>query len=187
MNIIEEKAVQSSIDGNWDDAVKFNLEILKKSKNDIDALNRLCFAYIQSSHTTLAKKTIQKVLKLDKYNAIAQKNNQLLGNNVKIDKKTVSEKAIKNINFIENPGSTKIISLTDICEKAILKKIRNGSRLSIKVRRRKICTFYGTKYIGKFPDDVSHKYISLMNKNHEYEVVFKSFDLKKIYVLIREA
>lgn len=187
MNANEEKAILASIKGDWAEAVKVNLSILKKNKNDIDALNRLSFAYIQNNHPTLAKKTIQKVLKLDKYNPIAQKNNSLLREDIKIDKNKTSEKSIKNIDFIENPGNTKIISLTDICDKKTLEKIRNGSRLTIKIRRRKICAFYNLKYIGKFPDDTSRKFIHLMNTNHSYEVVFKSFDLKKIHVLIREA
>lgn len=187
MNTFEEKAIQSSIKGDWSEAVKINLSIIKKNKNDIDALNRLTFAYIQNNHPTLAKKAILRVLKIDKYNAIAQKNNLLLRQDIKIDKNKLSEKSIKNIDFIENPGNTKIISLTDICDKKILEKIRNGSRLTIKIRRRKICAFHNLKYIGKFPDDTSRKFIRLMSRSHKYEVIFKSFDLKKIHVLIREA
>lgn len=179
----EEQAIKFSIAGDWEAAIKVNLLILKKSPKDTDALNRLSYAYIQVGKLSLAKKNAERSLKIDPYNLIARKNISTLKN---LSEKGASqtEKLENNVNFIENPGTTKLVSLICPASKAIICNIRNGAELQMKSRRRKMCVFHKEIYIGCFPDDLSHKYISYMAKGNKYELFFKSYNSKKISVLL---
>lgn len=185
MTDLENQAIQCSIKGDWKQAVKLNLQILKKLPKDIDALNRLSYAYIQTGKTNLSKKTSLLVLKIDPFNLIATKNIVLLKNFSRKDKNP-AECLENNLTFIENPGSAKLISLICPAPRAIICKVRNGADLHYKIKRRKISISHGDTYIGCFPDDLSRKYISMMNRGLKFEIFFKSYNLKKISVLVKE-
>lgn len=185
MTELEEKAIKCSINGNWKEAVKINLLILKKNAKDIDALNRLSYAYLQLGKIILAKKTAAKSLKVDPFNLIARKNINLLSGFARHGNKP-AECLEDNVNFIENPGTTKLVSLICPAAKSVLSKIRNGSELNYKIRRRKICVSHKDAYIGSFPDDLSRKYITRISDGTKYEIFFKSYNTKKISVLLKE-
>lgn len=177
MKTLEEQAIEASIKGNWRDAVRLNCEILKTCKQNIEALNRLSFAYVQIGKRTLARQTINNVLQIDKFNQIAKKNSFLIK---KVHLPT------SNIDFIEEPGITKIIALVDVGEKNSLSKIRSGTKLGMKIRRRRICLSADCVYIGKLPEDLNKNFICLIKKGHTYEFFFKSFDQRRVQVLLRE-
>jgi hypothetical protein len=182
---LEDQAIKFSMSGLWKEAIKLNLQILKKSPKDIDAINRLTFAYIQTGKTTLAKKMATLGLKIDRYNVIANKNLLSLTSCQKKGKPQ-PECLENNINFIENPGTTKLITLVCPGEKNLIAKIRNGAELSLKIKRRRISAIHQKTYIGCFPDDLSRKFIALINQGLEYELFFKSYKTNKVCVLLRE-
>jgi hypothetical protein len=185
MTDLEDQAIKFSINGKWDEAIKINLLIFKKNLKDIDAINRLTFAYIQKGNTPEAKKMAILGLKIDKYNVMAKKNLELLSNSSR-KIKLQSECLDNRINFIENPGSVKLITLICPGDKKIISNIRNGAELNLKIRKRKISAMHCENYIGCFPDDLSRKFISLIDKGYKYELYFKSFSSQKICVLLRE-
>lgn len=75
---LEEKAVNLAISKNWQEAVKINLLILEKDKDNSDALNRLGCAYINLKELTKAKKYFKKALEIDPLDNIAGRNLKLL-------------------------------------------------------------------------------------------------------------
>jgi hypothetical protein len=185
MKSLEEQAIEFSINGEWNEAIKSNLQILKKLPNDIDAINRITYAYIQIGKTTLAKRMATLGLKIDKYNIIAKKNLNSLNSYPKKGK-IKSECLENNLNFIENPGTTKLITLICPGSKNIISKIRNGAELNLKIKRRRISAIHQNAYVGCFPDDLCRKFITLINKGYKYEMFFKSYSGNKICVLLRE-
>lgn len=181
----EEQAIYFSICGDWKNAIAANLAILKKNPTDIDALNRLTYAYIQIGKYSLAKKTINIILAIDPSNVIANKNLSCLKNNS--DKFTKTQNILENnVSFIENPGLTRIITLIYPTNTTTISKIRHGAKLSYKIRKRKIWISYLNEYIGCFPDDLSKKYIQSLTKGKKYEAFFKSYQKKKVTVLFKE-
>ena len=185
MKTLAERAIDAGIDGDWEKAIQLNKELIKLKKNDIDALNRLSFAYLQNNKKTLARKIINKVLRVDKFNSIANKNLRLLNICNSYLKKDFSL-LVKNVDFIEEPGTKKIISLINQCTKEILYKIRPGTKLNLKIRRRRVCVQLESMYIGGFPDDINKNLIKLIENGNKYEIFFKSFDQKKAYILLQE-
>lgn len=183
-NNFEEAAINASLAGDWMNAIKLNQEILSKDRKDVDALNRLCFAYIQNGNKTLAKRIILQALKIDKFNNIALKNLNLLKNLPKKSKSQGGSAAVDNINFIEEPKAAKIVTLVEICPKSSFVKLRPGTKLEYKLRRRRICVFCGSSYIGKFTDDLNKTIREALKKKLSVEIFFKSFDDKKATVFL---
>jgi len=106
---LAQKAISSALAGNWEKALKINLEILKKNPQDINALNRTARAYAELGKTKKAKNTTQKTLKIDPLNTIAIKSLEKW-------KKIPSKEAQKTITlsaqaFLEEPGKTKMVKL----------------------------------------------------------------------------
>src|SRR3989344_4812814 len=67
-------AIDSALAQNWLTAIKLNKELIKNNKDDIDSLARLAYALTQINDIEKAKKIYKKILSLDKYNSLAQKN-----------------------------------------------------------------------------------------------------------------
>lgn len=184
MKTLDEEAIIAGIKGEWKEAIKINKKILLKNNKNIDALNRLSFAYLQTGELMHAKKTADQAIKLDKFDSIANKNLSMVNSFSK--KNTVLKQApVENIDFIEEPGTKKIISLVELCSKTNLDKIRSGTKLNLKIRRRKICIQLGTTYLGKFPDDINQKLVKLVERGENCEAFFKSYDQKKLLIFLK--
>jgi len=59
---ITNQAINSALKGDWKNAVKLNLSIIKSSPHDVEALNRLARAYFQVGLKTKSAQIYQKVL-----------------------------------------------------------------------------------------------------------------------------
>jgi tetratricopeptide (TPR) repeat protein len=184
MKTLDEEAISAGIKGDWKEAIKINKTILAKKNKDIDALNRLSFAYFQIGELKLAKKTIDQALHFDRFDSIANKNLNLVVSFSK-NKTILKQNPVENIDFIEEPGTKKIISLVELCSGEDLDKIRSGTKLNLKVRRRRICVQFEDKYLGKFPDDITRKLIKLIEQGEDCEVFFKSYDQKKLLIFLK--
>src|SRR4030042_4340589 len=69
-----QEAISAALENNWEKAVEINQSLLKKYPRDPDTMNRLARAYHEIGNVGEAKNTYQKVLQLDPYNQIAEKN-----------------------------------------------------------------------------------------------------------------
>ena len=107
---LAQKAIDSALSGNWREAIKVNLLLLKENSKDIETLNRLGRAYLETGQKSKAEETYKKVLRLDKFNSIATKNLVLLKTSrINRQNKTVSPSSMPL--FLEEPGVTKTITL----------------------------------------------------------------------------
>ena len=116
-------AIDSALAQNWLTAIKLNKELIKNNKDDIDSLARLAYALTQINDIEKAKKIYKKILSLDKYNSLAQKNlNKIInipkGSSAKQTKERVSPGL-----FIEEPGKTKVIQLVNLAPNKILSSL----------------------------------------------------------------
>ena len=69
-NLIQ-KAIDLALKCKWSEAIKVNLLILKKDKNDIDSLNRLARACFEIGEIKKAKLTSKKALVINPKDNIA--------------------------------------------------------------------------------------------------------------------
>lgn len=187
-NIIE-KAIQAAIQGDWEEAVILNLNLLKEDNNNLATLNRLGRAYTELGDIEKARETFQKVIKFDKYNPIAKKNLKRL----KAKQRTTISGNQKTstlpirANFIEEPGKTKTTQLVRLAEADVIVNLNIGQLVILEPKKRAVSvkTEEGT-YIGSLPDDLSFNLKKRLLAGNKYEAIIRGIEGHSTQLLIRE-
>lgn len=178
------KAIVAAINQDWLTAIELNQQILSTQPNDIATLNRLARAYKAQGLNQEAKDIYLSVLKLDKYNAIALKNIQLLELNHFSDK-NVHHQSITS--FIDEPGKTATASLCKIANFDVICQLEAGQPLKLIPMNHWISvnTIEDTR-IGILADVAFFRLKRLINGGNRYQVAVKSISTDRITVFIRE-
>ena len=184
---LSDQAVTAALAQNWKEAIRINLAIIKESKTDIEALCRLGYAYLKVGRIKEAKTTYEKVLTLDQYNQIAEKN---LAKLVSLKKKTLvttGTSAISPMMFLEEPGITKVVECIHVAPPQTLSTLSPGQDVSLKAKNHcvEIRTSQNT-YLGALPDDISFRLIKLLTAGNTYRAIIKSVEKNALKVLVRE-
>lgn len=182
---LKNQAIQTALNGNWQNAIAINKTLVSENPDDIDALNRLALAYTITGKLKEAKSTYQKVINLDPLNPIALRN-----------LKRLKEKGISfgngntntqiNNKFLEEPGKTKVVELVNIAQPKIVENLRTGQSISLSIKRLKIFVLEEKQYIGVLPDDIARRLIKFINSGCLYEAYIKSSNQHKVTVFIKE-
>ena len=180
-------AVTAALSQDWKEAIRINTALVKNNKNDVEALSRLAYAYLKTGQFLVAKKTYEKVLALDQYNQIAQKNLIKLAS---IKKKTIRDTdriQVSPMIFLEEPGKTKIVECIHVAPSQVLSSLSSGQEVTLKQKNHcvEIRSNQNT-YLAVLPDDLSFKMNKLLTAGNTYRVVVKSVDKNALKVLIRE-
>ncbi len=182
-----DQAIKSALNQAWKQAIKINLEILDINKNDVCTLNRLAFAYLKTGNLNAARNIYKRVLKIDKYNPIAQKNLKRIA---KINKQDIHQSQISASTpsfFLEEPGKTKIVTLVHPAPTKVLCNIMTAQKINLLPRKHSIeVRNHQNEYIGALPDDISHRLRHLIGHGNTYEAYIKNVDNNQVSVFIRE-
>jgi tetratricopeptide (TPR) repeat protein len=183
----EESAVTAALSQNWKDAIRINSSLLKTDEKNIDALNRLGFAYLQTGQPTQAKRCFQKVLTLDPYNQIALKNSKKNVNGKKKNGEKQETHIISPMIFLEEPGITKVAPCINLAPVQVLTTLSAGQAVTLHAKKHTVeIRDTHDAYLGALPDDLSFKLIKLLAVGNTYTAIIKSVDKKMLVVLIRE-
>lgn len=187
MTLLKDKAIQALLLGEWKNATSLNKALLHDNPNDIDALNRLAYAFTILGRIKDAKSTYRKVLKLDTLNQIAIRNIKKLTD---LDPRRIAKStSIKYVNyiFLEETGKTKIISLVNITHPKIIAFLTTGQPVIITIKRSKIFIQDQNKqYLGVLPDDIGRRLIKLIKGGNVYDAYIKSANQHNVSVFIKE-
>lgn len=181
---LSQNAIKAAISKNWQEAVEINKSILDISADDIPTLNRLGIAYSMINKPRKASITFNKVLKLEPKNQIAKNNLSRL--------KTVKKNGLvnlntKTINFVEEPGKSKIVPLVSIGEPSTISLLNVGEEVIISPNKHKIkIATVDDKFIGYLPDNISHRLFQLLRSGYKYKCFMKSVVTKNPSVFILE-
>ena len=185
---LENQAVKAALAQNWEKAVEINKKIIKENSQNIPALNRLAHCHWELGDIEQALKTYKKVLKIDNFNPIANRNFTRLSKGGKI-KKSLNKKRSPFFSkiFLEEPGKTKVVSLMRLAEPDVLGKLNNGDRV-IMVAKKRLVSIQNEEnnYLGTIPEDLSLKLIEFMNGGNQYDVFIKNIDHQTLQIFIRE-
>jgi len=110
MTLLQAQAINTALTGNWETAVKLNKSLIKENPADVDALNRLAFAFSILGKSREAKLNYQKVLRIDPLNSIALRNIKRIPSKSLNGQTNGNGYKLSNI-FLEEPGKTKIVEL----------------------------------------------------------------------------
>jgi tetratricopeptide (TPR) repeat protein len=184
---LPDAAIAAALKQDWKEAIRINSAILKVQKEHVEVLLRLAYAYLKTGQLTQAKKTYERVLAVDQYNQIAQKNLRRL---TTIKKKNLTHDTVHNLSpmmFLEEPGITKIVECIHTAQFQILSTLSAGQEVYLKPKNH--CVEIRTIrdiYLAALPDDMSFKLNKLISAGNTYQVVVKSIEKNKLKVLIRE-
>ncbi len=172
--LLRQQAIQSAKDANWLEAIQLNQAIVSQNPRDLEALNRLGLAYLKNGQNTEAKKTFLLVLSLDKSNIIANKHLK----NIKNNGNTPDIVFSNNIDFIEEPGKSKIVSLHRLTSKNLLSHLKVGQSCQLQIKNRYISvTDEDGHHIGALPEDLSFRLSNLIKTGNIYScVIYKVCD-----------
>jgi len=180
LEILSQKAVRASLDGDWKGAITLNEDILKLDKNNINALNRLAKIYIELKKTKEAKKIAKRVLKLDPINEIAKKNLK------RADKFSHTEGITSPESLIKEPGKTKTISLESKLPPRELLHLEPGEILKLKPYRHKVKILdLAGHEIARIEDETASTLLSILKKKIPLRVNLINLEGKKLTLLIK--
>lgn len=185
MDNLVKRAIQKALEGKWKEAIELNKQVLSQDKNNIEALNRLGHAYVESGKINEAKKTYEKVLKLDPFNSIAQRALERIEKGH--GKKKQGTEKTRDTSFLEEPGKTKTVSLIHLGDSEVIANLDAGEETSLVPHKHRVSieTMEGN-YIGRLPDDLSSRLIKLIRGGNKYKAVIKSADPDAVRVFLKE-
>ena len=179
---LQQQAINAAKRQDWSQAIICNQEQLTNHPQDVGALNRLGVAYLQANQASLAKNTFHQVLELDKSNSIAKKHLQILKT------KQVSRiPAFSHEQFIEEPGTTKIIELHRLANRLVLDRLNVGETCFLKPKNRYISVETAeSNYVGALPEDLSFRLTKLIKRGNDYSCFIYATSTKSCNVYIKE-
>lgn len=189
MPSLKDQAIKLALENNWVEAILVNKSILEEFERDIDTLNRLAYAYMQSGKFDDAKNTYIMIIELDKTNPIATKNLRKLS---ALSQQKSGVSGTSHINhmdnvFIQEAGKTKTVVLTNIADKRTLMSLQHGDEVILILKRSKIFVLSSDKtFIGMLPDNIGVRLISFIKGGNEYQGCVKGVDDKSVTVFIKE-
>lgn len=185
--VSDQTAISAALAQDWKEAVRINIALLKTDKNNISLLNRLGFAYLQSGQLTLAKKTFQRVIKLDQYNQIAEKNLKKLSNVRQKDLLKIPKQQLTPMSFLEEPGKTKIVECVNAAPMAALAIVSPGEEVELRARNHVVeVRSSSNTYLAALPDDLSFRLIKFLAVGNTYQALVKSVAKNTVTLFVRE-
>lgn len=182
-----EDAINEALAQHWKEAIRINTAMLSRDKGDIDALCRLAFAYLKTGKLTQAKATYQKVLTLDPYHHIALKNLKRLGTLKKKDVAGVPKQTISPLQFLEEPGKTKIVECVHLAPAAILSTLASGQEVILKAKNHCVeVRDVKNRYLAVLPDDISFKLNKFMDAGNRYLALVRGIEKQSLKIFLRE-
>ncbi len=179
---LAKSAIDAALSGNWKEAIKINLSILKQDAHDIEALNRLGRAFMEVGLKSKAENSYKKVLRLDKFNAIATRNLAHLKTS-RVNHQAVGSFTHSLPMFLEEPGVTKTVQPIRPGDTKIVSRLHPGDPVRIAVRQHNVVIISSTnEYLARFPDDLASRLRTLIQAGNTYSANICSIDPLKIFV-----
>ncbi|KKR78610.1 MAG: Tetratricopeptide TPR_2 repeat protein [Microgenomates group bacterium GW2011_GWB1_40_9] len=184
---LQDQAILCALAQHWKEAIQINLQIIKQERTNIDAHNRLGYAFMKNGQPIKSKEIFTKVLKLDPYNQIAQKNLKKISLLKKGAITIASCEDISPLLFLEEPGKTKIVDCINTAPMNVLSVLTCGQKIQLVPKAHSIdVRDMQNAYIGALPDDLAFRLLKLMDAGNEYAVFVKGVSKNCVSIFIRE-
>jgi tetratricopeptide (TPR) repeat protein len=183
--LLDRQAINMAIEGNWIEAVLINSAIIEKFPEDIDALNRLGKAYLETGDFQKAREAYGRAMEIDPYNIIAEKNLHRLSH-LKAGSNTSPHK-LELQSFIEETGKAGVVNLTHLAASEVLLKFDPGDRVILKTENNNLVIVDDNdEYIGRVDTSTAQRLIRLIKGGNRYSATVTSSAEDNLTVIIRE-
>ena len=197
---LSQEAVNLAVKGEWERATEVNIAILESFPTDVEAMNRLVKALIETGSYVDAEATLNQVREIAPYNNIAKKNRARLDQltaNPDLPKSETSKQARKaagaSQTFIEESGK----SATTVLRNSNSLRNANGRKTTIHlapsdpvvVSREKNTVMVKTldgQLLGQLEPKMGNRLARLMDGGNKYSAVVVSVNDDGVSIMVRE-
>ena len=181
------EAIDLAMQARWQDAINVNEEMLASFPGDVDTYNRLGRAYMELGKFTKAKDAYKNTVKLEPYNAIANRNLRRLNDLKETQKAQVETDKVEPEQFIEEIGKAGVVTLTDLAPKEKRALTVAGDKAIIKLEGSYLVAenAHGD-YLGRVEQKKAIRLIRLIIGGNKYSAVVVKSTADSMTVMIRE-
>ncbi len=181
-------AVKQAQEGQWEEAVTTNRNVISLFPQEPEAYNRLGKAYSELGQYAEAHQAYAQSLKINPGNTIAKKNLDRL-ESLK-DSSTPVHVGADRIDprlFIEETGKTGVTDLINLAPPTVISRINVGDRLNLAVDgHRLLIRNAAGDTIGQVEPRLANRLITYMESGNRYAAAILSKDHSQVRVILRE-
>jgi tetratricopeptide (TPR) repeat protein len=187
-----EEARQAALEGNWEDAVTLNQQIIERFQKDAEAFNRLGRAYISLGNLDEAKDAYSKALRADPANLIARRNLQRLeilrGHGGRQSAEVTRPGPMpRTTAFLEEVGKTWVDELVNPGELQTLADVSPGEELQLVEEDGRIVVRRGNgDRLGEVEPKTGRRVLDLMASGNRYEIFALGLSGQTLRTILRE-
>jgi len=181
-------AVKQAQEGEWDDAITTNKNIISLFPLETEAYNRLGKAYSELGQYAEAHQAYAQTLKINPDNTIAKKNLERLEalKDVSIPVLVGADRIDPRF-FIEEPGKAGTSDLINLASPTIISRVNVGDKLSLAVDgHRLLIRNAASDTIGQVEPRLANRLITYMGGGNRYAATIMLKELGLVRVILRE-
>lgn len=183
-----ELAVKQALQGQWEEAVATNRNILNLFPQEPEAYNRLGKAYSELGQYAEARQAYSQTLKISPGNAIARKNLERLEQLQEVSiQPSIAMDRIDPRLFIEETGKTGVTELINLAAPSLLNRVGVGDRVKLQVdEHRLLVQNDAEETIGQIEPRLAARLIDFINGGNRYAAAILAKEQGQIRLIIRE-
>lgn len=186
---LTDQAIRLATQGDWEEAVSVNQQLIELAEKDVDAHNRLGKALMELGRYRAARDSYAEAARIDPNNSIARKNLTRL-EPLAETLPEVAEAARDRVDpriFIEETGKTGHTNLVRLAPAATLARLTAGDQVHLRVEDRRLeVTDARGEYLGEIGPPLSFKLIDLLAGGNEYSAAITSLGENQVNIIIKE-
>jgi len=181
-------AVKQAQEGQWEDAVATNRNVLSLFPQEPDALNRLGKAYSELGQYSEARDAYSQTLKYSPKNTIAKKNLDRLAllQETPLQAPSGADRIDPRL-FIEETGKTGMTELINLGSPAVLARVGVGDRVQFQVNGHRLLVRNSAgEEIGQVEPRLANRLINFMESGNRYAAAILVMEHGQVRIIIRE-
>ena len=181
------EAIGLALEGDWEQAVEVNREVLRLFPDDVEALNRLGKAFMELGRYSGARSAFESAARISPYNSIAKKNLERLPRLEETAGPPKQGKVVSPYLFIEERGKSCMTTLEKPATLETLCRMAAGD--SVKLRAKEHVLLVENQqgdYVGQFESKLGMRLTRLMKSGNRYEAAIISINPQDVSVIILE-
>lgn len=182
-------AVKQAQEGQWEEAVNTNKNLLGLFPGEPEALNRLGKAYSELGLYTEARQAYTQTLKFSPNNAIAKKNLERLAllTESSVPVQAIAERIDTDL-YIEETGKTGVTDLVSLATQAVLARTSIGDRVQLRVNGHTLLVANPAgEVIGQVEPRLANRLINFMEGGNRYTAAIVAMEPGQVRLRIRES
>jgi tetratricopeptide (TPR) repeat protein len=182
-------AVKQAQEGQWEEAVTTNKNILSLSPGETDALNRLGKAYSELGLYAEARQAYAQTLKYNPGNAIAKKNLDRLAllAETAAPVQAIAERIDTDL-YIDETGKTGITALVNLAPPAVVARASVGEKVQLQVNGHRLQVVSSTgDVLGQVEARLANRLIKFMEGGNRYSAAIIGLEPGVVRLRIRES